>query len=440
MTTAKTTISRTSRHGLLGPLMRVSVANLLFTMMAFITSPIAAHALGPAGRGELAAILVPFAWMPILFNLGLPIYARRAAARDERLGDLVGTLGVASVVLGTVGLLVGIPLAYVLAPDNYLVREFIWIGLLLLPFGLFANIGLGLANGKEAWMRLNIMRVAPSAMTAAAYIALLLTNSLTVSSAAIVVYASAVIGTAPLIGLLRGERPFRFDRKLLRRATSFGRRAWVGDLASTANARLDQLLMIPLVSATQLGLYAVAVNLSVLNGVVIGALTTVIGPSVAKGNLQLIGRSLRVTLLAVTSFSLALATTIPWVLPLVFGQNFRGAVPMCIVLLGASVPGAGAFVLGSALQNAGHPGIPAHGEISALVVTVVGLALLVPPLAGMGAAIVSAVAYTANLGIQAALAHRRLSLPLKELLVVKVEDLSFVVQASLPRLHRQEEA
>lgn len=425
------------RHrGLSRALAQVAAANVIFTALSFITSPIAAHALGPVGRGRLAAIIVPFTWAPLLVNLGLPTYATRAAARGERLGDLIGTLGLASLALSVVGILLGIPLAYVLAPHDDLVREYILIGLILLPLNLITGVGLGLANGLQEWKRLNVMRLIPPVTTVILYIALVSTNSLTVAAAAVTVYASAVLAATPLLGLMRAGRPFRVDLSLLHRATAFGRRAWVGTLASAANNRLDQLLMIPLVSARQLGLYAVAVNVSGLSSLVLGAMNTVIGPIIAKGNNELIGTALRLTLFAVLIFSIGAGLVVPWMLPLVFGRSFEPAVPMCLILLGASIPGAGAWVLGSALQNAGSPGIPARGEVGALIVTASGLAVLLPPLAGVGAAIVSALAYTVNLTIQLALVRWRMRIPLRELLLIRREDLSMITQAVRRQLKR----
>jgi O-antigen/teichoic acid export membrane protein len=406
----------------------VTVANGIFTALSFITSPLSAHALGPSGRGQLAAILVPFSWGALLANMGLPIFAARAAAQTSKVGDLIGTLGLTSLAFGLIGMVVGIPAAFLLAPHDLLVRDFILLGLLLMPLNLITALGTGLANGLETWMRLNLMRVIPPVLTVIAYIVLISLHALTVRSAAIVVYCSSIAVIFPLIGIGRRQRPFTFDRLLMKRATSYGRRAWVGSLAASANARLDQLLMIPLVSSRQLGLYAVAVNVSGLTNLILGALNTVIGPSIARGNWTLAGRAVRLTMMTVATFSLVAALAVPPLFPIVFGPGFAAAIPMCLILLAAAIPGSGAWVLGVALQNAGHPGIPARGEIGALVLTATGLALLLPPLAGVGAAIVSGVAYTTNLTIQLVLVRRRLGTPVRVFLLPNRGDIALVLE------------
>ena len=186
--------------------------------------------------------------------------------------------------------------------------------------------------------------------------------------------------------------------------------------------------MIPLVSSRQLGLYAVAVNVSGLTNLILGALNTVIGPSIARGNWTLAGRAVRLTMMTVATFSLVAALAVPPLFPIVFGPGFAAAIPMCLILLAAAIPGSGAWVLGVALQNAGHPGIPARGEIGALVLTATGLALLLPPLAGVGAAIVSGVAYTTNLTIQLVLVRRRLGTPVRVFLLPNRGDIALVLE------------
>ena len=115
-------------------------------------------------------------------------------------------------------------------------------------------------------------------------------------------------------------------------------------------------------------------------------------------------------------------------LPLLFGASFRAATPMAMVLLAASVPLAGASVLSTGLQADGVPLIPSIGEGIALVVTVVGLVLLLPPLQAMGAAIVSLAAYSASFLFQLLMAKRRIGTPLSAFLLPSRADLLWLIR------------
>src|SRR5262249_9757375 len=157
-----------------------------------------------------------------------------------------------------------------------------------------------------------------------------------------------------------------------------------------ANARLDQLLMIPLVAPRELGLYVVATTIGGVPTLATAALAPPLMARISAGHIDLLPRAVRITLAVSALLGLALAITSPGRLPLLFGPQFRDAVPMAIVLVAAGVPQAGAGILGAGLQADGVPAIPSVGEAIALVITVVGLLLLLGPLGGLGAAIVSA--------------------------------------------------
>jgi Na+-driven multidrug efflux pump len=78
------------------------------------------------------------------------------------------------------------------------------------------------------------------------------------------------------------------------------------------------------------------------------------------------------------------------------------------VLLAARIPLAGISVLTAALAADGAPGATSIGEGIALLITVPGLILLLPTMGGLGAALVSLVAYGTSVGVQLALIRRRL--------------------------------
>ena len=83
------------------------------------------------------------------------------------------------------------------------------------------------------------------------------------------------------------------------------------------------------------------------------------------------------------------------VLRFVFGPEFKSATTMVLILLVAQIPAAANLVLGFSLRSANLPGKVSIAEVIGLAVTIPGVFLLVPGLGGVGAAIVSAAAYSA---------------------------------------------
>lgn len=401
----------------------VTVANMLATLLGVVTGPLLAHALGPAGRGTLAAILVPIAVAPFIIDLGLTSYATRACARGRPLGTLLGSLGGASFALGAIGAVIGYPVALLLANGRNVVFTFVLIGFLLLPLAICASVLHALAIGLERWTLVILARLAPLVIVLVCVCGLFAFDRLSVGTAAAATIGGGVLGALPLLNLVRGVGGIAFRLAVVQEGLIFGSKAWIGTLSSLANLRLDQLLMIPLVNPRQLGLYVVAVTVAGLPAVLTGAVSHVVGPRVARDDPALATQALRATLLVATIASLALAAAAPWLVPLAFGSPFRDALAMTWVLLLAGVPAQGLILLGSMLILAGSPGASTLAQLVALGITLPGLVILLPLLGGLGAALVSLAAYSISFGVLVVAARRRFGASLGDLLIPKTRDL-----------------
>jgi O-antigen/teichoic acid export membrane protein len=80
MDSARSDIEPQRRRGLVRVAASITVLNLTISAMAVISGPLQARALGPGGRGELAAILVPLFVAPILADIGLSTFVVTAVA------------------------------------------------------------------------------------------------------------------------------------------------------------------------------------------------------------------------------------------------------------------------------------------------------------------------------------------------------------------------
>jgi O-antigen/teichoic acid export membrane protein len=230
----------------------------------------------------------------------------------------------------------------------------------------------------------------------------------------------------PGIPLLVSVRKPVFRLSLARDGISFGTRSWLGGLAQITNARLDQVLMITLVPPRELGLYAVATTISTAFGPLAGAVSPPLMARIGSGERHLMPQAVRMTVTLTVVLNLGVALVTPILLTVLFGPEFHAATPMALVLLAASVPLAGASVLSTALQADGVPLIPTIGEGIALVITVVGLVLLLRPLQGMGAAIVSFAAYGASFLFQLVVAKGRVRAPLRAFLLPSCADVRWL--------------
>jgi O-antigen/teichoic acid export membrane protein len=88
-----------------------------------------------------------------------------------------------------------------------------------------------------------------------------------------------------------------------------------------------------------------------------------------------------------------------WVIPLVFGPAYRGAVPLLWILAPGGVFIASSQVVGDLLRGRGRLGLVAVAQGLAAVFTVVLLIVLLPSMGVAAAAIASTVAYGVALAV-----------------------------------------
>ena len=125
-----------------------------------VTGVVTARLLGPAGRGELATVLL---WPTIFANLGLVgcnwALAREVARDPGREAD--GILG--AVALGMAAASVYFILGYLLIPyvlpsDRSYLLPLARLCLLLIPLDIFNQILLAVEQGRMRWRRYNFVR------------------------------------------------------------------------------------------------------------------------------------------------------------------------------------------------------------------------------------------------------------------------------------------
>lgn len=416
----------------------MAMVNVFVTLLGLVTAPLLARALGPDGRGTLAAILVPLTLALALADLGLPTYASRMAARGEPVDRLIGSAGALLLVLGLLTCLLATPLAAFLAAGRPVVFTYLLAGLLVMPVSLLASLLVSIGVGLERWRAVIASRVAFFGLNAAIVIFLYAADRLTVATAASTAIVSATLATlAPMLPLLRTAGRPRFRREVARDALRFGVRVWIGAVTALAVARIDQILMIRLVEPAELGLYVVAVSWAALSGTVTAALGPTLLPRAARGDVDLPARALRVMLAVVLLVNLFLAAVAPFFIPLLFTSSFEASVKMAWILLAASVPAQGVGILSAVLTAAGRPGRVAIAQFLTLGVTAASLALVLPFFGGVGAAVVALVSSSTTFAFLVYVATRHFGGSGRDFLLIRREDIAWALSLLRNLLRRQ---
>jgi O-antigen/teichoic acid export membrane protein len=411
----------------LGALLGLASSSAAPLILATVTAPIIARHLGPVGRGHLAAILVPLTIAPVILGLGLGHFITREVARGTPRNVLLGSLGAPLLVVGLLVAAVSSPLATVILGESSGDRHnLLRIGFLVVGVGLLADLLLSMIWGAQDWRRLTWIRLSSPLAYAAGVVILALTDSLTVTSLMLATWAGAALSVILAVAGNRRAFPAKFDPRVTRTGLAFGAQTWLGAISALGNHRLDQFVMIRLVSPRELGLYAVAVTVASIPGFLISAVGTFLHARVAAGEADAGWASIRLTV-ATTALMLAgIAAVSPVVIPFVFGEQFSDAVPLVWILALGIVPLGLGTMLYAVLVARGVPIASTFGEVGALLVTIAGLLLLLPSLGATGAAIVSVAAYGVNAAVLMWFVRRRLGTNPFAYLVPRRSDMALV--------------
>ena len=197
---------------------------------------------------------------------------------------------------------------------------------------------------------------------------------------------------------------------LVKQVSHYGLRAEVGSVMQTLNARLDFVIVAALVGPAAVGVYAIASRYAELLRLPSLALNYVLLPSYARSGATLARaearRAVRRLWWTAAAAAVPMAVLAPFVLPLVYGSQFRASSGPALILLigltGVMVNG----IVAAYLAGVGRPGLTSVAMGAGLVVTVALDLLLIPHLGVTGAATASAFAYLTTTAVLAVVFHR----------------------------------
>ena len=380
-----------------------ATATALILGCGVITGLIAARTLGPAGRGELAAITV---WAGVLVfagAFGLPEAVAYFSAADREARDRVwSTSQVGAIALGLLIAAIAwwvFPIAFQ-ANDAALGEAIRWYVILVAVPCLGFACAASWLQGAGSLHAFNVSRSSLHVFNAVGMLALAAAGSRSVTYFASV----TVIGTlaawllsaafAPL-GRLLATRP-SFD--LAKRMLHYGARVQVGNWSNAASFRLDQLLLSLFAVPATLGLYVVAVSyanmlLTIPSSAALVMLPEIVERHAAGGARECLQRWYRRVLWASVLGGIMIGVLGTVIVPFAFGSAFEKAVPLLALLVPAALLLGMNDILSTAFLGIGRPDIASKGEIVGLVVTVGALAALLPRYGVFGAALASLLAY-----------------------------------------------
>lgn len=392
-------------------------AGLAIQAMLVVTGPFLARLLGPAGRGDLAAVMV---WPTVLIQLGalgipaaVTYYLSRGTDRRETIGLGLRFAGAQALALTLLQILV---VAAVFASRSAEVYEAALISIAVIPGMLAREYGLAVLQARASLAYFSVLQVLPVALYMAAVVVLFAT------SAGLVAVVIAWVGTTASVGLATfayalsrvealgpgsGGQPSPGGREMF----WFGLRGVLSANSATDIVRPDQIALALFLPSRALGLYVVALAITNLPYFIAKAIGIAAFPAVARGSEPGIARRVAWRYLwAMIGFAgvivLILFATASFLIPFFFGQEFRESVELSYILLAGAFFTAVRRVGAECMRGRGRPGAGTTAEIVAVVWLLATLAVLLPIIGVTGAAIGLASSQLTSFLVLAAIAAR----------------------------------
>jgi O-antigen/teichoic acid export membrane protein len=241
------------------------------------------------------------------------------------------------------------------------------------------------------------------------------------------------LGFFPLSVLVirRVPGPFTPELRKCLSMLRYGLPCMMSGMPQMLNLRLDQMLMPALLPPRELGLYAVAVAWSAAGTPLISALGAVTTPAVASAadrELQVRRFATMTRTTALLALILCLVTVLlsPMAIVILFGEKYRGAIAMALILVPANAILGINQVLQEGLRGIGRPYAVLQAELAGLVVTGIVLAKTLRPMGGVGAATASLLGYSTVAAVLLFNARRHAHTPLAQMLSPQSGEIKLV--------------
>lgn len=374
------------------------IGNLIPPISSLLIAPVLAQNLGVVGRGELAAATAPYLLAVAIATLGLPEAVTQAIARfpdlSRRLLRSTAWIIVLSGLVATAGVYLAAP---VLSSGDSQLASLISLAAAATAPALMVSLLRGAASGVNAWKLVAGERALSGGIRLVSILGLAVSGNLTPYSAALSLAIAPVLAGGAYCGLPRlvrvaeaevGSPRTRRRRVRMRDLLSYGSRVWFGSVSGILLMRIDQAIMAPLSSPYQLGLYAIAVNVSEVPLIVNTAVREVMFTSDAADNDdEKLVAAARISNFACSVIGLFLMVSLGLWVPVVFGVEFMAAIPAMIILIAAVVLGTPGSIAGASLSARGAPELRSWSLTIACVINIALLWVLAPTLGALGAAL-----------------------------------------------------
>lgn len=405
-------------------------SRVLWAASLLLIGIITARILGPSDRGLYALFFTIVGIGSNLSNLGLSqanIYFINK--KGESVGQLFSnTLTVFTAIIISYALLF-YSLSDVMDAQLYEELLLIAVGLALVEIALS-----GFYYGQHFYRAQSALLVAQSLILLAATLAIFplgggLYEALILRIIGMFLFAALYFG---VFWKLTKSFKFSFSLSLLKQQIRYGVRNWIQNLIGLINYRVYMLLLAYFSGSTAVGYFSIALLFVELVRFGPETIATLLFPKMSQStknqSANYVAISTRLTLLLMAVGAIGLIILVPWLLPIVFGEEYSQAQLSCQVLLLASVFGVVYQMLTRYFSSENQQQFSIYAGASALLVATSSSLLLIPEYALEGASIAYLLCSVFSCILMIYFFQKQTGVSARQLLIVQRSDLDHLLK------------
>jgi O-antigen/teichoic acid export membrane protein len=375
-----------------------AVAQSVATKFAIIgvnaaTGIITARVLMPAGRGELAAMILWPVFLANALTLGIPsALTFQLKSTPKKGSELLGTAFLLAVFTSAIAILLGILFMHSWIPQ-YSAKTILYAQVFLVsaPLTSLINTGRAAFQTRNDFWAVNGLLAVPPAITLVVLLGFLATHTLTPYTAAFAYVPAGIVPAAWMMWRLwKLYRPtVKGLQESVRCLFSYGVRSYGIDLCGTMALYVDQAVVVRFLEPDAMGTYVVALSLSrMLNAFHTSVVLVLFPRAVSQSSAtirEMTSRAMRMSTLLTVSAGAIIIALGPEVLTLLYGSEYRNATTVLRILVVEVVLSGATLVLSQAFMAIGRPGVITALQLTGLLLSLPLMILLVPHFGIVGA-------------------------------------------------------
>jgi O-antigen/teichoic acid export membrane protein len=374
---------------------QTSGTNLLVMTLTMLSSILTSRIFGVEGKGAFSAILFWPALLTGLVGFGLPtsiIYNIRQSAAEKSAQYVRLSFLFQIPICIIIGIVAWVGLPYWLSsfpPEVIQISR--WYTIATVPVLIVINLISALSQSREKFAVYNGIRLMIPLFNVGGLFLLWGLGMMSIQLAALIYFITSFSVVIWAIYANRKELKLRWlqdpvDRESAKKLFGYGSKVFGVELLGTLYTQFDKIIILALLTPRDFGLYSVVFALSRIYNAVQTAISNVVFPKVTglpqEQIIRTVGRAFRISLIVMMIIVLPTMFIGNFLMGILFGSEFLEASVAFYILAVECIIGGGSWILASAFNALGRPGLVMIRQLIALTVTI-ALFFVFTPLWGL---------------------------------------------------------